>query len=40
MLAMQYGATWGVCVFVCVSWGFQVIITLESLTHLHGGEFI
>lgn len=34
-LAMQYGATWGVCVS-----GIQVIITSESLTHLHGGEFI
>lgn len=32
---MQYGATCGVCVS-----GFQVIIILESLTHLHGGEFI
>lgn len=37
---MQYRATWGVCVFVCVRGGFQVIITFESLTHLHGGEFI
>lgn len=27
-------------VFVCVSGGFQVIITSESLTHLHGEEFI